>query len=145
MGGRMSRNKGARGEREVIAMLQPIVDRVCDHCGKARFELKRNYSQRFAAKQYDIDGLPWMALEVKRCENLSGLGGWWRQCLAATRDRQTPVLIYRKNNAPWTVRLKVPMRIGDRGSKKSLRGTVTIDIQTFLVYFEERLKYELNC
>ena len=138
--GQMQRNKGAKGEREAIKLLQPIVDRVCAEQGKAPFVLKRNYSQRFAAKQYDVEGLPWLALEVKRVEQMGMMGTWWRQCLAATRERQTPVLMYRPNNQPWRVRMRVPIRVGPR----LVRMAVTVDIGDFLVWFEQRLLFEMG-
>lgn len=143
MGGRMARSKGQRGEREVIALLQPIVDKVCDGCGRVRLELKRNLHQRFAKKQYDIDGVPWIALEVKRVENLSGIGGWWRQTLDSTREGQTPVLIYRQNHGQWKVRMRVPVRAGGKGAPV-VKCTVTVDLPTFLVWFEQRMRYEFN-
>ena len=135
MAGRMSRNKGARGEREVIALLQPIVDRVCTDCGHPRFVLRRNADQRYAAKQYDVIGLPWIALEVKRVENLSGRGSWWKQVLEATLEFQTPVLAYRKNHAPWTFRLRVPVRCG----LKHLVLTTEMAEREFLFWFEHML------
>jgi hypothetical protein len=137
MAGRMSRNKGANGEREVIGLLQPVVDRVCAECGQVQLVLKRNYSQRFAAKQYDVEGVPWMALEVKRVENQSGVGSWWRQTLAATRPGQVPVLFYRQNHRPWMVRTRLPVVAGGR---TVVRCTVTMDVTSFLVWFEYRLK-----
>jgi hypothetical protein len=136
MGGKMSRDKGGRGEREVIALMQPIVDRVCDANGHARFEIRRNYTQRFAAKEYDLIGVPWMALEVKRVEEQSGLEGWWRQVIAATRDGQVSVLLYRQNNRPWKARFRTLL---DTGGERHVRATVTVDIETFLVWFEVTL------
>lgn len=145
MGGARSRNKGARGEREVLGMLQPIVDRVCDACGKVRLEIRRNYAQRYAPKQYDLIGIPWLAVEVKRVENLSGLGSWWRQTLAATKDLQTPVLFYRKNHGKWKVKTRVPVRAGNKGEgAPHVWATVTMDIDSWLVWFEQRLKHELS-
>lgn len=141
MGGRMSRNKGARGEREVIACLQPIVDKVCDTCGQPKLVLRRNQDQRFAAKQYDLIGVPWMAFEVKRQENLSGLKGWWRQTLDSAREGQVPVLFYRKNHSKWKVRMYVPVVAGP---KRRVKATVTMDLPTFLVWFEQRLMSELS-
>lgn len=141
MAGRMSRNKGARGEREVIAILQPIVDSVCEETGQPRFELRRNPTQRFKGKEYDVIGLPWIALEVKRQENLSGLGSWWKQTLDATRPGQTPVLVYRKNHSPWKVRMKVPVDIENR---LNVMCVVDVDWDTFLFWFRQRLKIALQ-
>ena len=169
MAGRTSRNKGARGEREVVTLLQEIVDEVYAEENRKREEwrslhgrdmvgenlavpvLKRNYSQRFAAKQYDVEGLDWLALEVKRVENLSGLGSWWTQCRTATRKGQTSVLFYRQNHGRWKIRMRVWVRAGvpiaDRqgyhGKSTHVGMTVDTDIDSFLVWFRERLKSEL--
>jgi hypothetical protein len=143
MSGARSRNKGARGEREVIAILQPIVDKVTDECGQPRLVLRRNYSQRYEAKQYDVIGLPWVALEVKRVENLSGLGKWWRQVISCTGRGQVPVLIYRQNHGKWHVRTRVPVRAGGRVGGVHVVCTVTMDLATWLVWLEQRLKVEL--
>tara|TARA_B100000749_G_C18389759_1_gene449700 strand:- start:141 stop:575 length:435 start_codon:yes stop_codon:yes gene_type:complete len=142
MGGRMSREKGARGEREIIALLQPIVTQVCDELNRPVFELRRNPSQRFAAKQYDVIGLPWVALEVKRVENLSGLGSWWKQTLEATNDRQTPVLVYRPNHVAWKVRIRTIVAVVKGGPH--IRMTMDLDWHTFLTWFKAKLFVELS-
>lgn len=152
MGGRMSREKGARGEREIIGMLQPMVDEVCEECGVVRFELRRNPSQRFAPKQYDVIGLPWIALEVKRVENLGGLGSWWKQTLNATGPGQVPVLVYRPNNRPWKARLNVPVSVvkgefvNGTGFTPAVNVRMTIDINwhSFTVWFKVKLRTELS-
>ena len=140
MAGSMSRNKGARGEREVIALLQPVVNKVCDAHGKVRLELKRNFHQRFQPAQYDLDGLPWMAIEIKRCENLSGLGSWWAQVKRATRPGQVPVLIYRQNHGQWQVRTRLPVRVGS----KVVRLTINLAFADWLVWFELKLLEEIG-
>jgi hypothetical protein len=141
MAGRASRNKGAGGEREVIAILQPIVDRACDTCGHVKFKLRRNYAQRYEAKLYDVEGLPWMALEVKRQENISGIGGWWKQTKAATRVGQIPVLIYRQNNQKWKVRTRVPLRVT---ANRWVTATVTMEIDQWLVWLEQKIISEIS-
>jgi hypothetical protein len=133
----MSRNKGGRGEREAIALLQPVIDRVCEVLGTVRFELRRDYRQRFEAKRYDIVGLPWFAFEIKRHENHSGREGWWRQVMASAREGQVPVLMYRKNHGPWIVRTRVPIRVVKGGV--AVRCTVEMCLEDFLVYLEQFL------
>lgn len=140
--GRGSREKGRRGEREIIDLLQPAVDDVCDAVGQPRFQLRRNQDQRFAAKQYDVIGLPWLAIEVKRQENLSGIGSWWRQLKAATRDKQVPVLFYRQSHRPWRVRMNVLTAVVIGGPY--VRMTVDISIDSFLVWFRQKLLAELG-
>lgn len=143
MSGRMARNKGKRGEREVINLLQPIVDKVAAEVGVEAPKLMRGWG---AARRgdHDVHGLEWLSLEVKRVENLSGLGSWWRQCCKQAGKGQTAVLLYRPNNVKWKVKMRVPVRIGGRGSTRHVLAPVTVDIETFLVYFEERVRVELT-
>lgn len=133
-----SRNKGAGGEREVMAHLQPVLDRVCVATKCPQIVLQRNQDQRFAAKQYDIVGIPWMAFEVKRVENQQqhGIETWWEQVKAATRPGQIPVLFYRPNHHPWKVRLRIWVKAG---KTRKVKCSVTMDLPTFLVWFEERM------
>jgi hypothetical protein len=145
MAGRMSRNKGAGGEREVIRLLQPIVDRVCAACGCPSFELIRDGRQRYQKKLYDIFGLPWLSMEVKRVENQSGIEGWWRQVLAATKEGQIPVLLYRQNHGKWKVRVKVRIHCGGKGaSARYVRTVVTMTWEGFCAWFEQKLLSELE-
>lgn len=141
MGRINSRRKGRVGENEVIGMLQPIVDKVCKECGKVRFELMRDQRQRFQPKLYDIVGIPWLALEVKRVENQSGINGWWKQTLDATKEGQVPVLLYRQNNRPWMVRTRVSLRVRKGVSVKC---TVTMSFAQWAVWFEQKLSAELS-
>lgn len=130
MGGRRSRNKGSRGEREVLALLQPVVNDVCKAKGHPQFVIRRNADQRYAAKQYDLIGVPWIALEVKRQETLS-VGSWWQQTLRATDENQVPVLAYRQNYQSWTFRVRVPVRVNE----KHIRMTVEMEEREFLAWF----------
>jgi hypothetical protein len=138
MAGRMSRNKGARGEREVIAEMQAVVDEVCSAAGRESVKLQRNLLQAHSGG-CDLHGLDWLSLEVKRQENESGLGSWWKQTLKQTGTWQTPVLVWRRNHQPWRVRMKAKIKAGPN----LVVATVDMDFPVFLVYFRERLKSEL--
>ena len=141
MSGRASRDKGGRGEREAISLLQPVVDGVCEEAGMPSFELVRDSRQRYQKKLYDIFGLPWFAFEIKRVENQSGIGGWWRQVREATKEGQIPVLMYRQNNRPWMVRTKVSIPVVKGGP--AVRMTVTMTFDDWKVWFREFLRYRL--
>ena len=99
-----SRSKGGRGEREVIALLQPIVDDVYRQAGKQPPQLQRNSMQANGLGGCDIVGLPWLAIECKRCETLQ-LDKWWQQCCSQAQKGAMPVLVYRQSKQPWKVRL----------------------------------------
>lgn len=98
----MGRNKGARGELELLKLLQPAVDSVL---GVGKVLLTRNLVQTRDGG-FDIEGLHWLALEVKRQESLS-LGTWWQQAMRQAGSTRVPVLAYRQNNRPWRIRMQV--------------------------------------
>src|SRR5438045_4158293 len=77
MGGLMSRNKGKRAERQVIDLLQPIVDHCYKEAGLKPLLLQRNTVQSDQGG-FDIIGLEWLALEVKHQEILN-VDAWWQQ------------------------------------------------------------------
>ncbi len=138
MSGLMSRNKGKRGEREVVKALQPVVDKVYTKLGLEIPILERNLMQSHRGG-YDIVGLEWLALEVKYQEQLN-LSGWWEQCKKQTKEGQEPVLIYRKNNARWRVMMYGRLHAGT----SHIRCPVNVELDPFLVYFEHRLMHELK-
>ena len=112
MSGRMARNKGARGEREAIALLAGwLTEVVPDRCP----ELKRNLMQSREGG-HDLVGLDWLAVEVKRHETLS-VGSWWKQTVAqADRLGAVPFLMYRQNRTPWRFRIRLPVVYGGQAT-----------------------------
>lgn len=92
--------KGANGEREVIQLLQPIVEKIFQERSLPCPLIERNAMQ-FARGGYDLIGIDWCAIEVKRCEDLN-LNAWWRQAQAQAGKRE-PILFYRQNNRGWRV------------------------------------------
>lgn len=98
MSGAKSRNKGARGEREVCAMLR-------DNLGG---EFCRNLKQYQQAQNGDIEQLagPYL-IEVKNQATLN-LKAWWHQTVAAAdKVGAVPCLAYKITRAGW--RFVVPM------------------------------------
>jgi hypothetical protein len=145
--GRMSRNKGKRGEREIVNELQEIVDDVCRALGTKRITLERNLLQAHSGG-CDLFGLHWLSLEVKRQET-PAVESWWRQTLEQCARHQTPVLVWRQNHQPWRVRMWGEIRtcapkteIGSRGRHIPL--IVEMDFEMFKKWFRERLSWELQ-
>jgi 2,4-dienoyl-CoA reductase-like NADH-dependent reductase (Old Yellow Enzyme family) len=138
MAGLASRNKGKRGEREVVKLLQPVVDRVFSARGLEVPVLYRNQNQSFQGG-YDIDGIDWLALEVKRQEQLN-INTWWKQTISQASPSEVPVLIYKQNHKPWKV-----IMIGylDAGTQR-VKTRVEIDLETFLIYFETKMANVLD-
>ena len=102
MSGKMSRNKGARGEREFIKILQAVVSDVCEEDAP---QLKRNLFQPMEGGM-DVAGLHGIALEVKFQERLN-VKQWWEQTVSQkTRDDQVAVLAYRQSRRPWRIMIE---------------------------------------
>jgi len=137
MGGKMSRNKGQRGEREVISYLQPVVDRVAESYAITPPMLQRNLLQSHAGG-HDVFGLHWLALEVKLCETYN-LNAWWEQTLEQAQGVAEPVLWYRRSRVPWRVRMYGYL---DRDRRE--RVLVDIVVEDFITYFEYRLIQEMK-
>lgn len=146
MAGNMSRNKGQRGEREAAAVLMGWASDVVAHLrSEGRelpdVELVRNLMQSRAGG-YDLDGLDWLALEVKRHETLS-VSQWWKQTLMQTKDGQVPCLMYRQNRTQWKFRVRLPVaHYGERASGVSLL-VVDLSIDEAKKWFQSELYWRL--
>ena len=95
MGGKMSREKGKRGEREFAAL-----------CRQYGFDTRRG--QQYSGEGGDdVVGLPGIHVEVKRVERLdlyTAMGQSRRD--AHNREPQdVPIVAHRKNDCPWLVTL----------------------------------------
>lgn len=90
MSGRMARNKGAAGERELAAIL-------ADELG---FVVKRKLGQ--ARDGGDDIQVGQYRIEVKRREALR-LDEWCKQIEQASQPGDVPVVAYRRNGQPWRV------------------------------------------
>jgi len=106
--GASQRRKGAAGERELQKVLTASMKRwatkrlspeaqVVFGC---MFTLDRNLQQSIRGG-YDLQGIPTLAVECKRREQLS-LPSWWKQTLRqAEAAGKTPVLAYRRSREQW--------------------------------------------
>jgi hypothetical protein len=148
MSGNMSRNKGQRGEREVIKLLQPIIDKAYKECGIEAAVLERNLMQSNKGG-FDIVGLEWLALEVK-FQEAEKLNDWWQQCVTQAsrpvdngdgtkvwKRVKEPVLIYRKSRAAWNVMMLGNLEMPDGGVK--LKTPVIVSLETFKVWLYHRI------
>lgn len=130
--GKMGLMKGKRAEREIVKLLQPVLDEVCDECEIERILIQRNTLQADKGG-YDLTGVGWMAPEVKMQETFS-IGSWWRQTVMQVKAGQEPVLFYRKSRVKWRVRMKMYASLGER----RFFTVADIAMDDFLVYFKER-------
>lgn len=135
-----SRAKGKQGEREVIAMLQPVVNSVYQEFQLEVPKLKRDTTQADGGGSDIVGrGLHWMALEVKFHKEES-VESWWAQCVRQAGREQVPILLYRTNNKPWKCRM-----FGLLGTRSTGRTCpVTVSIEDFLAWFRLKLVEELS-
>ena len=133
-----SRAKGQRAERQAIAVLQPIVDKVYREMGIEPPALERNLMQSMKGG-HDVVGLDWMALEIKHQETLH-IEDWWSQAVWQAGDDKIPILMYKQNRALWSVRLLV--RLKTPHNNVVCPGIITLD--AFLVWFELHLRQQLT-
>jgi hypothetical protein len=137
------RTKGAEGERQVYKMLNDIIVAVMtglayppEEVEKAKTMVQRNQNQS-AVGGNDLTNTFGMSIEVKRQEVLS-IPAWWRQTVAAAeRNNEIPVLMYRQNRKPWSIRtygfLHTP---GTSGGWTSVQAIVEFDEETFCAWFK---------
>lgn len=85
-----SRQKGAKGEREVAKLLS---DRGY-HC--------RRGQQFNGLEGEDVVGLDYMHIEVKRVQNLN-LYNAYLQAKRDSKNNNRPLVFHRKNNQKWLV------------------------------------------
>lgn len=137
--GKFANSKGKRGEREVVKLLQPVVDKVFEARGIEPPVLYRNQNQSFQGG-YDIDGIDWLALEVKRQETLN-INKWWEQAKSQASKDQVPVLIFRQNGSrKWRVIMFGYLAVG----KVRIKTRVEITQEAFFIYLETKMSEVLD-
>lgn len=138
MSGLLSRNKGKRSEREVVHLLQPVIDEVYASRGISIPILQRNTIQSDRGG-FDIVGLDWLAIEVKHQE-ANNVNGWWTQTVQQA-GKKMPVLFYRRNHAPWRVRTTAVIHHTTCNGAFACC-VADISVEDFLAYFKNRLIQE---
>ena len=162
--GSLSIQKGKRAERTVAGILNPVIIERCVAVGIEPFKLLRNLKQTQSGG-FDLDGLDWLAIEVKH-HKTPAIKSWWDQtCEQAQRANEEnrdlildadgnyiaapgthamvrePVLIYKIHGGKWQVMLFVRCEI-EPGRRLKIAGTISMD--DFLIWFEKRLDVELK-
>lgn len=131
MGGLRSRNKGKRGEQEVVRLLQPIVDSVYARRGLEVPRLQRNQLQSDGGG-FDVVGLEWLALEIKH-HTKAHVAMWWKQTISQAKKGQVPLLLWRCTGArTWSAMLWANIGCG-------VWAPVTVGEAEFLVWFGKAL------
>jgi Holliday junction resolvase len=131
MSGAKSRNKGARGEREICALLR-------DNLGGEFNRLLKQYQQSQLADIEQLVG-PY-SLEVKNCASLN-LKSWWQQTVraASKRDAQ-PCLAYKVPRKGWRFRVPLPQAwASGQQWGKELQYTMDLSPDGFFLIVREHL------
>ncbi len=92
-----SRQKGARGERELTGKLREY-----------GFDTRRGQQYSGANGDADVVGLPGVHIECKRVERLN-IEDAMAQSKRDARSGEIPVVMHRKNNSEWLVTLPLPL------------------------------------
>lgn len=127
-------NKGKRGEREVVKILQKAIDEVFAK-DSSKPIIERNLQQSLKGG-YDIIGLDWLALEVKFQES-DYQEVWWKQACSQVKDNQVPVLFFRKSRQKWKVKMFGYL---DVLNSNSIKVPVIIGVDDFLQWFKQKIK-----
>jgi hypothetical protein len=137
------RVKGAKGEGEVMVELHQIM---AEEYAKANLPLPEITRGRTGR---DIRGISFLAPEIKRHEPMGGaveilptqLNAWWEQAKRQAGPNQMPALFWRRNYAPWKVRIYGYLELSER---RRIKTPVDISMETFLIWFRERVRESLN-
>lgn len=138
------RDKGQRGEREAAGLVMAWAEEVTAGHGLASIELARNLQQARAGG-YDLVGIDWLALEVKRHENLQ-VSQWWKQAVKQAGPGQTPFLMYRQNRTPWRFRVQLTAAHYSPCGQSSGTSQVVADLaeDQARIWFQNELWVRLN-
>jgi Holliday junction resolvase len=132
MTGKASRDKGKRGELEIVHLLR-------DNLGIA---VNRNYKQTAQAQHGDIEQLVGgFMIEVKNCASLTAIKSWWQQAVtAATKVGAVPCLAYKVPRKGWRFRVPIP-QAWDSGHQwgRELQYTMDLAPDGFFLLVRERL------
>lgn len=103
-----SRQKGARGERELSSKLKEY-----------GYECRRGQQYCGSNGDADVVGLPGIHIECKRVERLN-LYDALTQARSDANDGETPTVFHRKDRSEWLVTMSLKDWIKMYGSSKSL-------------------------
>lgn len=125
MAGRSSKSKGKRGEYEGRDLIQKWATDVYAELGLVPPVLQRNVEQ-VRGGGFDIVGIDWLALEIKRQET-AHLNAWWAQTLRQAGPGMLPVLMWRQNRSPWAFRVRMRCLCGDPNKRMGIQ-EITADL-----------------
>lgn len=137
-----ARNKGKRGEREVINdILQPVVNAARASRRLEPLLIQRNTLQAHTGG-HDICGLDGWSFEVKRVET-EYQESWWQQCLRqAAKSSGIPVLVFRQSRQAWRVKARVFVVTPLESTSHEL--DVNMSLEDFVDWFTDAYAEQLD-
>lgn len=141
------RSKGQRGEREIVDLLQCLIDPI-----RSKYHLTPVILQRNALQAHlggaDLHGLDGFSVEVKFQES-AFQAAWWRQCLEqANKSRHgdananaVPILFFRGSRQPWVVMFRA--FVNSPLDRDQVEMDVTTSLADFISWFNE--SYDEAC
>lgn len=130
------RTKGATAEREIKDRFRDVMAAVEEALGiKGGMSegVKRNTLQSDRGGD-DIAGVPLVSIEVKRHET-PNLNAWWQQTTTQAKDRELPVLFWRKSREAWRCTTYACLTDANGNRIKYIRAT--FEAEQFFVYYAE--------
>lgn len=127
MSGMQSRSKGARGERELAALLT-------EHLGAS---VKRRVRQHEGDS--DLEGVPGWCIESKNCAELR-VSEWWRQAVEQAQKSERfvlPVLFYKIPRKGWRAMWPMSVLVGEVNFWPSEEYAVTSSIAAWCAVARE--------
>jgi len=85
-----AKGKGNAAEREVVDLLRAY----------GWTSARRNFASGGYGGSDVVDGIPGVALEIKRQEACR-IWSWIAQCEAAAKPTDTPIVVFRRNRSRW--------------------------------------------
>jgi hypothetical protein len=139
------RTKGASAEREIANTLNAIVLKILNEKGimdtdNHNYFAQRNQNQT-AVGGNDLINTYGFGIEVKRQEALS-INTWWKQCaIAAFKNNEVPVLLFKQSRKKWRCIMQ-----GFIGLPNNQFGScrMEIDFDTFLAAYERHVRFQLS-
>ena len=128
--GKLSRDKGARGEREALHLLKRELGNIAEN-------VQRNYLEQSAHGGCDLVGLPPFAIEIKRAKNYSSK--WSLQAAeqaARVSESAIPVVMYRIDRHDWRVEIPGRFLINELKDENEI---ITMSAPAFCTIVRERL------
>lgn len=133
-----ARNKGSSGERELASLLMGWALEMGQDLA-----IQRNLDQ-WRAGGYDLDGVPGLAIEVKRVEALAPQV-WWKQAVRQAEAKgMVPFLAYRQNRKPWRFMVRAPVTFLDTtgAAAGALWLDMALELEQAKIWFQSYLHYK---